>query len=74
MNAIRTVFAAFSNLAASVNALAGVIDLATRRLRQQLVLDGDPLVLPHDSGMGHTEEDMASSNGFTKRGRSKATS
>jgi hypothetical protein len=74
VNAIRNVFNAFSNLAASVNALAGVIDLATGRLRQQLALDGDPLVLPHDDSMGHTEETIAGSNGSTKRGRSKATS
>jgi hypothetical protein len=74
MNAIRNVFNALSNLAASVNALAGVIDLATGRLRQQLTLDGDPLVLPHNGGMGHTEEDIASNNGSNKRGRSKATS
>ena len=74
MNAIRSVFSAFSNLAASVNALAGVIDVATGRLRQHLALDSDPLVLPHDGGMGHTEEDMAGSNGSNKRGRSKAAS
>ena len=73
MNAIRNVCNAFSNLAASVNALAGVIDVATGRLRQQLALDGDPLVLPHDGGMGHTESDIPSSNGSNKRGRSKAT-
>jgi hypothetical protein len=65
MNAIRSVFAAFTNLAASINALASVIDLATDRLRQQLALDSEPLVLPHDS-------DTTSSNGSTKRGRSKA--
>ena len=58
MNAIRNVFNAFSNLAASVNALAGVIDVATGRLRQQLALDSDPLVLPHDGGMGRTESDI----------------
>ena len=73
MNAIRNVCNAFSNLAASVNALAGVIDVATGRLRQQLALDSDPLVLPHDGGMGHTKSDNPSSNGSNKRGRSKAT-
>ncbi|HEY7159457.1 MAG TPA: hypothetical protein VH575_36260 [Gemmataceae bacterium] len=73
MNVIRNVFNAFNNLAVSVNALASVIDLATGRLRQQLALDGDPLVMPHDGGMGHTEEAIASSNGSNKRGRSKAT-
>ena len=48
MNAIRNVFNAFTNLAASINALASVIDLATGRLRQQLALDYDPAVLPHN--------------------------
>lgn len=47
MNAIRSVFAAFTNLAASVNALAGVIDAATGRLRQQLALDEAPPALTH---------------------------
>lgn len=70
MNAIRNVFNAFSNLAASVNALASVIDVATGRLRQQLALDGDPLILPHD---GDTAAETTSSNGSNKRGRSKAT-
>jgi len=65
---------AFSNLAASVSVLAGVIDLATGRLRQHLALDGNPLILPHDGGTGHTESDIAGSNGSNKRGRSKATS
>ena len=41
MNAIRSVFAALTNLAASVNALAAVIDAASGRLRQQLALDGE---------------------------------
>ncbi len=47
MNAIRSVFAAFTNLAASVNALAGIIDAASGRLRQQLALDDMPAALPH---------------------------
>jgi len=70
VNAIRNVFNAFSNLAASLTALASVIDLATGRLRQQLALDSDPLVLPHD---GDSAADSTSSNGLNKRGRSKAT-
>lgn len=41
MNAIRSVFAALGNLAASINGLAGVIDVASGRLRQQLALDGE---------------------------------
>ena len=42
MNAIRSVFIALANLAASINGLAGVIDVASGRLRQQLALDGEP--------------------------------
>jgi hypothetical protein len=41
MNAIRSVFTALSNLAASINALASVLDVAAGRIRQQLALDGD---------------------------------
>jgi hypothetical protein len=65
MNAIRNVFNAFSNLAASVNALASVIDLATGRLRQQLALDDNmPHVLDHQPA----EEPDATANGTaTKR-------
>jgi hypothetical protein len=65
MKAIRNVFNAFSNLAAGVNALAGVIDLATGRLRQQLALDGEtPPVLDHQPA----EEPDATANGtVTKR-------
>jgi hypothetical protein len=40
---------------------------------QQLALDGDPLVPPHDGGMGHTEAAIPGSNGSNKRSRSKAT-
>jgi hypothetical protein len=47
VNAIRNVFAALSNLSASVNALAGVIDVATSRLRQSLALDDAVPALPH---------------------------
>lgn len=65
MNAIRSVFKAFSNLAASVNALASVIDVATGRLRQQLALDADmPPILDHQ----HAEEPDTNANGnATKR-------
>jgi hypothetical protein len=47
MNAIRNVFAALPNLSASINALAGVIDLAAGRLRQSLALDDAAPALPH---------------------------
>jgi hypothetical protein len=43
MQSIRNLFSAFANVAASLNALAGVIDAATGRLRQQLAAEGiDP--------------------------------
>ncbi|HEY7157036.1 MAG TPA: hypothetical protein VH575_23910 [Gemmataceae bacterium] len=65
MNAIRSVFAAFTNLAASVNALAGVIDVAAGRLRQHLALDGD---MPRAFDYQPAEEPDATANGTaTKR-------
>lgn len=39
MNAIKNLWSAFSNLAASINALAAVVDAGAGRLRQQLALD-----------------------------------
>jgi hypothetical protein len=48
MNAIRSVFTALSNLAQSINGLASVLDVAAGRMRQQLALDYDPAVLPHN--------------------------
>jgi hypothetical protein len=56
MNAIRSVFTALSNLAASVNALPSVIDLATGRLRQQLAQDYDPPILPHNGEVIDTDD------------------
>jgi hypothetical protein len=47
MNAIRNVFTAFANLAASVNALASDIDGATRRLGHRLALDEALPALTH---------------------------
>jgi hypothetical protein len=41
MNSIRSVFTALANLAASINGLASVLDVATGRIRQQLAFDGD---------------------------------
>ena len=46
MNAIKNVFAALANVAASLNALASVVDCATGKLRQQLALD-EPAALTH---------------------------
>jgi hypothetical protein len=48
MNDIRSVFAALGNLAASINGMASVLDVAAGRLRQQLALDYDPAILPHN--------------------------
>jgi hypothetical protein len=58
MNAIRSVFAAFTNLAASVNALSGVIDGAAGRLRQQLALDevSAPAVIEHQPPASDADE------------------
>jgi hypothetical protein len=56
MNAIRSVFAALGNLAASINGLASVIDVATGRLRQQLALDYDPHVLPHNGEVINSDD------------------
>ena len=56
MNAIRSVFAALGNLAASINGMASVLDVATGRLRQQLALDYDPAVLPHNGEVIDTDD------------------
>jgi hypothetical protein len=55
MNSIRSVFAALGNLAASINGLASVIDVASGRLRQQLALDYDPPILPHNGKVIDTD-------------------
>jgi hypothetical protein len=52
VNAIRSVFLAFANLAASVNALAQVIDAATGRLRQQLAFEEPRQVIEHNTTPG----------------------
>jgi hypothetical protein len=69
MNAIRNVFNAFSNLAASVNALASVIDLATGRLRQQLALDDAMPVIEHQPA---EEPDSATANGKGRTSKASA--
>jgi hypothetical protein len=56
MNAIRSVFTALGNLAASINGLASVIDVASGHLRQQLALDYDPAVLPHNGEVIDTDD------------------
>jgi hypothetical protein len=56
MNAIRSVFAALGNLAASINGLASVLDVASGRLRQQLALDGEPAPILEHQSLGDPEE------------------
>jgi hypothetical protein len=56
MNAIRSVFAALSNLAASINELASVFDVATCRLRQQLALDGESAPILEHQPLGDPED------------------
>ncbi len=72
MNAIRSVFTAFANLAASVNALAAVIDAAAGKLRQNLSLslDETAAALPHNGEVLDAEGDGTSSS--TKRNGRKA--
>lgn len=75
MNAIRNVFAAFANLAASLNALAGVIDQATGRLKQQLAFEPAevPIVLEHQAspaqiaGADGEQPGQASGNGRNRK-------
>jgi hypothetical protein len=69
MNAIPNVFNAFANLAASINALASVIDVAAGRLRQQLAVDGD--AMPVIEQQSAEEPDSATANG--KGRKSKAS-
>jgi hypothetical protein len=69
MNAIRNVFTALSNLAASINALAGVLDGASHRLRQQLDYEPALPALPH----GKVIDAAPEGNGMMKGKRGKAT-
>jgi hypothetical protein len=66
MQSIRNVFAAFANLAASLNALASVVDTATGRLRQSLALDETPAMLPGDVIDAEPEPAATRRNGRTK--------
>ena len=70
MQAIRSLFSAFANLAAAINALAGVVDSATGKLRQQLALD-EPAALPHGEVLDHAGAD--SGTPAMKRNGRKAT-
>lgn len=69
MNAIRSVFAAFTNLAASLNALAGVIDSASGRLRQQLAGDEAPPALTHGEVIDAAPIPATDANTPTAKGR-----
>jgi hypothetical protein len=64
------VFSALSNLAASMNNLAGVIDVATGRLRQSLALDDTAPALMHGDVIDAEEPAPAKRNTRT----AKATS
>jgi glyoxylase-like metal-dependent hydrolase (beta-lactamase superfamily II) len=57
---------AFTNLAASVNALAGVLDVATSRLRQSLALDEVAPALTHGEVIDNDEPAPAKRNGKAK--------
>lgn len=75
MNTLRSVFAALGNLAASINGLAGVVDLATGKLRQQLAIEGEtaaPAILEHNGS--DALDDSPSTNGMVKgrKGRTSA--
>jgi hypothetical protein len=69
MNAIRNVFTVLSNLAASINTLAGVLDGASNRLQQQLDYEPSLPALPHGEVIDATPE----GNGAVKGKRGKAT-
>lgn len=49
MKSIARLFAAFANLAGSLEALAGVVDAATGQLRQRLAYEAEesPAVIEH---------------------------
>lgn len=46
MNAIRNVFSAFANLAASINGLAAVVDAVSAKVRVAVALEEMPPALP----------------------------
>jgi len=55
MRSIANVFTAFTNLAASVNSLAGVIDAASARLRLQLAGESEPPEVLEHSPAGEVQ-------------------
>jgi hypothetical protein len=66
MRSIGNLFTAFTNLAASVNALASVVDVATGRLRQQLAVDEAAPALPHGEVIDADEPSPAKRTGKAK--------
>ncbi len=62
MNAIRNLFAAFTNLSASINGLAALIDSAGMRLRSHLALEESPEAsnLEHNSDVFDPAENRPS--------------
>lgn len=74
MNAIRNLWNALGSLANSINGLAGVIDLATGKLRQQLAIGGEtaaPAILEHN---GSDALDYSPSTNGMVKGRKGRTS
>ena len=49
MNAIRSLFSAFANLAAALNAMAATVTVANDRLREQIDLSPSAPQLPHEA-------------------------
>lgn len=80
MNAIRNVFTAFANLAASINGLAAVVDSVSAKVRQAAALeDATAAAVPALPGevIDNDTADTSShgSNGHGKpRGKGKAAS
>jgi hypothetical protein len=72
MNAIRSIFAAFTNLAASVNALASVIDGAAAKLRMQLAAESDPPALRRGEVEGAEAETTLAANGKGRKAKATA--
>ena len=72
MRSIASVFSAFANLAASINALAGVLDVATGRLRQTLAEGEAATVLEYQNASGDNASLDSSSNGTAKGRKARA--
>lgn len=82
MNAIRSVFTALGNLAASINGLAAIIDNAGNRLRQQMEYEPTVpalesperlIVDPTRNGALETEQPPSATGQGPKRSKGKAS-